>query len=181
VAELVEEIGIVAEPLLTQKEQHLTIHLERDLPEVVADSRRLGQLLLNLLLNASKYSPARTEIALHAGLAQAPSAQSAQPMQPAQRTQRARRRRTPWVRFSVLDRGPGVPPELHERIFTLFYRAADATSAHADGLGLGLAIVKGIAEAHGGQVGVENRPDGGAHFWVSLPVTPAPRTGDAPG
>jgi len=69
----------------------------------------------------------------------------------------------------VCDRGPGVPPELRERIFEPFYRLPGATERDG-GVGLGLALVKSIAIRHGGSVYCENRPDGGACFVVQLPL-----------
>ena len=65
----------------------------------------------------------------------------------------------------VLDDGPGVPEDDHQSIFRRFWRR-DRT--RADGRGLGLAIVARVAEAHGGSVGVENRPEGGAMFTLRL-------------
>ena len=69
----------------------------------------------------------------------------------------------------VCDRGPGVPPELRERIFEPFYRLPGATERDG-GVGLGLALVKSIVIRHGGSVACENRPDGGACFVVLLPI-----------
>ena len=69
----------------------------------------------------------------------------------------------------VCDRGPGVPPELRERIFEPFYRLPGATERDG-GVGLGLALVKSITLRHGGIVYCENRPDGGACFVVQLPL-----------
>ena len=74
--------------------------------------------------------------------------------------------------ISVCDRGPGVPPELRERIFEPFYRLPGATERDG-GVGLGLALVKSIALRHGGTVSCENRPDGGACFVIRLPLSPA--------
>ncbi|MHB8951179.1 MAG: sensor histidine kinase, partial [Rhodoferax sp.] len=74
--------------------------------------------------------------------------------------------------ISVCDRGPGVPPELRERIFEPFYRLPGATERDG-GVGLGLALVKSIALRHGGTVTCENRPDGGACFVIRLPISPA--------
>lgn len=72
----------------------------------------------------------------------------------------------------VCDRGPGVPPELRERIFEPFYRLPGATERDG-GVGLGLALVKSIAIRHGGSVVCEDRSDGGACFVLQLPLTPA--------
>jgi signal transduction histidine kinase len=69
----------------------------------------------------------------------------------------------------VCDRGPGVPPELRERIFEPFYRLPGATERDG-GVGLGLALVKSIALRHGGTVSCENRPEGGACFVLALPL-----------
>lgn len=72
------------------------------------------------------------------------------------------------VEITVCDRGPGVPVDLRERIFEPFYRLPGA-SERDGGVGLGLALVKSIVLRHGGTVGCENRPGGGACFRVCLP------------
>ncbi len=69
----------------------------------------------------------------------------------------------------VCDRGPGVPPELLDRIFEPFYRLPGATERDG-GVGLGLALVKSIVIRHGGTVVCENRPNGGACFVINLPL-----------
>ncbi|MCV0437827.1 MAG: HAMP domain-containing protein [Hydrogenophaga sp.] len=75
------------------------------------------------------------------------------------------RRAVLWVE----DRGPGVPPDLRERIFEAFYRLPGA-SEREGGVGLGLSLVKTIVERHGGRVRCEDRPGGGARFVVDLPA-----------
>lgn len=69
--------------------------------------------------------------------------------------------------ISVSDRGPGLPPELAERLFEKFYRG---DNRKAGGLGLGLSIARGFVEAHGGKLTAENRDGGGARFTIRLPV-----------
>ncbi|MBB1073780.1 HAMP domain-containing protein [Rhodoferax sp. 4810] len=76
------------------------------------------------------------------------------------------------IEIRVCDRGPGVPPELMQRIFEPFYRLPGATERDG-GVGLGLALVKSIAERHGGRAFCENRPDGGACFVIELPLPQA--------
>jgi signal transduction histidine kinase len=73
-----------------------------------------------------------------------------------------------WVR----DMGPGVPPAEQERIWDRFYRpeGVEHRSGSSVGLGLGLYISRTIVERHGGRVGVEDAPGGGAIFWFSLPL-----------
>jgi signal transduction histidine kinase len=71
--------------------------------------------------------------------------------------------------LEVLDTGPGVPPDLRERIFEPFYRLPGASEKDG-GVGLGLALVKSIAQRHGGSVQCSNRPQGGACFSLRLPL-----------
>ena len=73
------------------------------------------------------------------------------------------------VRVSVEDHGPGVPPELRERIFEPFYRLPGASES-VGGVGLGLSLVRSIAQRHLGSVRCEDRPGGGARFVVELPL-----------
>jgi signal transduction histidine kinase len=82
-----------------------------------------------------------------------------------------------WVR--VRDSGPGVPPELLERIFESGFSTKSAPGEAGSGQGLGLAIARGIIQRHGGRIEVENLAEGGAAFTVRLPK-PAPRNGDSP-
>ncbi len=73
----------------------------------------------------------------------------------------------------VQDTGPGVPPELRERIFESGFSTKTPAGAEQGGLGLGLAIARGIVEQHGGRLSVENAPGGGAVFTVRLPAARA--------
>lgn len=73
------------------------------------------------------------------------------------------------AQISVIDHGPGVPPEQHERIFEPFYRLPGA-SEHEGGVGLGLALVRSIARHHGGTVRCTDASTGGAQFILRLPL-----------
>lgn len=79
-------------------------------------------------------------------------------------------RRGPVVRISVSDDGPGIQPELRERVFERFYRTDHGRTRAQGGAGLGLAIVRAIAEAHHGSVRVTESPAGGAAFELDLPA-----------
>ena len=100
--------------------------------------------LVNLLENASKYSPAGSPITIRA------------------------RQEGDRLRISVLDRGPGVPVEERERIFEPFHRPATA-APDVGGTGLGLSIARGLAVAQGGSVELEPRAGGGSVFTLVLP------------
>lgn len=113
---------------------------------VTADPQRLTQALLNLLVNAAAHGTGEGAVTLR--VIDEPHA---------------------W-QFEVIDHGGGVPSGTEELIFQPFHREQGA----GPGTGLGLAIVRGIAEAHGGLTGVENRPGDGATFWVRLPRSEGP-------
>jgi len=141
---VIDAVGTM-QPLLDKYEQQLYVDLPGDLPEVMADPRRVAQVLVNLLSNASKYGPSDAEIILSA------------------------RQEGPSVRVEVADRGPGISSLHRELLFRRFeYPEVDTPSKV--GAGLGLSVVKTIIEAHGGQAGVENRLGGGSIFWFTLPV-----------
>ena len=79
----------------------------------------------------------------------------------------------------VEDDGPGIPPELRDRIFDRFVRG-DGDAGSRSGSGLGLAIVKAVADSHGGSVHLESPPEGGARFVVTLPGSRARRPAEEP-
>jgi signal transduction histidine kinase len=144
--DLLTDVDAVVGPLLAQRGQRLRVRFASNLPEVLGDSRRLGQVLVNLILNASKFGAPNTSIDVTVSF------------------------RNGAVRVSVADRGPGVAPEQAQRLFEPYYRAPATAGSGKDGVGLGLSIVKSIVEAHGGLVGVESRRGGGARFWFSVPT-----------
>jgi signal transduction histidine kinase len=74
------------------------------------------------------------------------------------------RREDGWVRIEIDDTGPGFPVDVFPRVFSPFF------TTKPDGTGLGLAIAKRIVEEHGGTIGAENRPQGGARVWLRLPL-----------
>jgi signal transduction histidine kinase len=124
----------------------LRVHIPADLPPVRADSRRIAQVLTNLVKNAVEYSPQQTEVEITA------SAQGG------------------YVRVDVSDQGLGIPPEEHPHVFEAFHRGTQAKEARKKGAGLGLAICKGIVEAHGGEIWVQGRSEPGTTISFTLPV-----------
>lgn len=87
--------------------------------------------------------------------------------------------RGPWVRLEVHDDGPGIDPNLRDKVFERFTRLQEARSRDVGGAGLGLALTKRVVETHGGRVFVEESPLGGAAFVVELPSADVPSADDA--
>jgi len=134
------------QPLLNRRQQFLTLTLPVGLSKTIqADRTRLVQVLVNLLSNASKYSPEATEIDLTVSYKDSEL----------------------WV--GIADRGQGVPENWREVIFHQFVRLEQGAETD-HGTGLGLSVVRGIIEAHGGSVGVTARDGGGSVFWFSIPL-----------
>lgn len=149
--EIVAEIQPVVAPMLSKKQQVLRPSSRGDGRAISADSRRISQVLVNLISNASKFTPhgQPIDLILHNQLN--------------------------YLRVTVADRGPGLTPGSQDQLFEPFYRAAPAVRSGKEGLGIGLSIVKSIVESHGGRVGASNRRGGGARFWFELPIEPARR------
>lgn len=125
--------------------QTLVVRVTPELTEkkLSADLARLRHVFMNLLTNASKYSPRGGTITLSADLAE-----------------------EGFVRFAVRDEGPGIPPESIGRVFDRFYRAPNQVKS---GAGLGLAIAREIVVAHGGSIACTSEPGRGAEFHFLLP------------
>ncbi len=112
---------------------------------VTADPRRVLQVLGNLLSNALKFTP------------------------PGGAVDAAAHRDGEFVRFSVIDTGPGIPAEELPMLFDRFYQAGD-NAQKRQGLGLGLTICKSLVTAHGGRIWVESLPGVGSAFNFTLPA-----------
>jgi two-component system sensor histidine kinase KdpD len=123
----------------------VTLDIPVDLPLIWVDGLLMEQLLVNLLENASRYTPEGASILV---------------------TARAENDR---LRLVVADNGPGLPAGDEEKIFEKFYRVSPLADG-GRGSGLGLAICRAIARVHGGDVTASNRPTGGAEFVVRLPL-----------
>ncbi|MBZ5554013.1 MAG: DUF4118 domain-containing protein [Acidobacteriia bacterium] len=128
------------------QDHSVDIDLKESLPLVEMDSRLIAQALSNLVENAGQYSPPGTKILLQSRI------------------------ESGHLIFTVRDHGPGIAHEEMERIFDKFYRGRHSSMRRGEGTGMGLPIARGIAEAHGGSIGCENNPEGGATFTLRIPV-----------
>jgi two-component system, OmpR family, phosphate regulon sensor histidine kinase PhoR len=127
------------------RRQQIAVDVAPGAETVRADPAKLHDVLRNLVVNASTYSPAGTAIQIHATSANGRTA------------------------IAIEDAGPGIPEEDLGRVFERFYRVDKSRARDPGGTGLGLSIVKHLVELHGGRVVAENRTEGGARFTVTLP------------
>ena len=146
VGDFVAETTSIVAPLISKRDQTLSLSIQPDTTHIVADRQRLSQVLVNLLSNANKYTPEGSEIWLSV------------------------KNQNDKLIFSVSDSGPGIPAEDRERVFEAFYRVQGGSDVGVPGSGLGLAISKSLVELHKGAIWVEDNPSGGATFVVSLPI-----------
>jgi two-component system sensor histidine kinase BaeS len=125
----------------------LETDLPGDLPPVLADEDRVGQVLLNLVGNALQYTPEGGQVRITA------------------------RREGDAVAIAVRDTGIGIPPEHLPNLFTRFYRVDKSRSRAGGGSGIGLTIARHLVEAHGGTIRAESAGSGlGSVFTFTLPV-----------
>lgn len=127
---------------------------------IMGDGRRLQRVLINLIHNALKYSPAGGTIMISL---------QAKGGQVSQGNTVAGPDDCSTVTIQILDEGPGIAPEDLPHLFEMFFRKKDGQD-YRIGRGLGLHFCRLVVEAHGGQIEAANRPEGGAVFTVALPV-----------
>jgi two-component system, OmpR family, sensor histidine kinase BaeS len=143
VAPLIEQVAAAHQPRAQQQGVRLQTDLAANLPAITADPDRLKQVIVNLLDNALRHTPAGGQVVVSA------------------------RQVGPELAIAVQDSGPGIAPEDLPHIFDRFYRADKSRTR--GGSGLGLAIARSIAQAHGGRLTVASQPGQGAAFTLWLP------------
>jgi len=146
---LEEVVGAALDSARSMLKHHRTdVRLPRELPWVRFDALLIERVLVNLLENASKYTPAGSEVVLSADIV------------------------ADQLKVSVSDNGPGLPAGREEALFQKFARGNRESAT--PGVGLGLAICRAIIESHHGTIVGTNRPGGGVTFAFSLPLGTPP-------
>jgi signal transduction histidine kinase len=146
IGSLVERVLLLLDPVAAQRQIKIVRQLAPNLPGLLADADLITQALTNLIANAIKYSPIKTEIVIES------------------------RADENTLIIDVTDHGYGIPAPSLTRIFEKFYRVPRVEDADVPGTGLGLALVREIVELHGGRVTVKSELGIGSTFSVRLPL-----------
>lgn len=160
----VDHVGLasVVRDAISMAESHVprgaidvSVSMPDDLPDIQGDPHQIRQIFTNLLTNAFEAMEGRGEVTITAALVPAEEEVAVgSDVKP-----------VPTVQVEVADNGPGVTPEVMEKMFSPFF------TTKARGSGLGLSIVRKIVDAHDGRIDMSARPGGGVRFRVTLPVT----------
>jgi PAS domain S-box-containing protein len=153
-ADVIQQSVTMAESKASRGDVNVTLDVQATLPDIEGDQHQLCQVFTNLMANAFEALDGKGRITITAGT-------SAIQEDPAL----AGLTQTPAVVVDVADNGPGVPPELTDRIFNPFF------TTKPQGSGLGLAIVRKIVDAHDGRIDVSSVAGSGTRFRVTLPVS----------
>ncbi|MBE6081245.1 MAG: cell wall metabolism sensor histidine kinase WalK [Tissierellaceae bacterium] len=146
VKKVIDDVCLKLEPLIEDKGHTLSIDIEKDISDIVADKDGIEQVILNVLSNSIKYTPNNGEIRIKA------------------------RQENDKVIISVKDNGIGIPDEDQKRIFERFYRVDKARSRELGGTGLGLSIAKQIIEEHKGNIILKSKYKEGTEVDIILPL-----------
>jgi signal transduction histidine kinase len=164
---ILSDVVATLAPAARKRSIKLDLDMAPSLPDLRGDPERLRQVFLNLVENATKFTPEGGSVTLLArsldDLASSDEAGLAllAPM-------RAR------LEVRVVDTGIGIPAEERPKVFDPFYQVDSSTTREYGGAGLGLSIVKRLVEAHGGTIRIEDNPPRGTTFVVTLPQAPVP-------
>jgi len=149
IGELMQQAVAMMRPTAAEKRVGIEIGLDQTIPLVYADPDRTLEVLINLIDNGIKFTPAEGSVIVKASLVETdPSA----------------------VYISVCDSGRGIPPESLPQVFERLYQDPNAVDGNRSGLGLGLYIAKEIVALHGGRMWVASQPGSGSTFSFTLPL-----------
>ncbi|MBN1296433.1 PAS domain S-box protein [bacterium] len=147
IKELIEDTHSMLKAQFKKKQLHTEIYIGPALYSIVADQRKLKQIMLNLLSNAIKYTPEEGYVKVHAF-----------------------KESDSFLKVIVSDTGIGIEPDEVDKVFDEFYQAEKIRHAQLGGTGIGLALTRRLVELHGGSIGVESRVGQGSAFWFSIPL-----------
>jgi two-component system, OmpR family, sensor histidine kinase KdpD len=148
---LEETVGVALNAVKRElKDYRIRVNIPADFPLLNIDGFLIEQVLVNLLENATRYTPTNSTIEITAVA------------------------KDKHAEIRITDNGPGLPAGSEQKVFDKFFRGSTVAPDGRRGVGLGLAICQAIIEAHGGKITAANRNEGGAIFSIELPCTETP-------
>ncbi len=144
--DIIESLRSIMIPIIAPRKQSLEVYVEEELPLVNGDKSKVRQVLLNLLSNATKFTPDGGKLRIEAV------------------------KENKQCRVGVIDTGIGIKKESYEKIFEPFTQLDSSLDDDKGGSGLGLTIARQIVEKHGGRIWVESEYGKGSHFYFTLPL-----------
>jgi len=144
--ELIKKIIEELKAKLDERKQKIIFSSNSKLEKINIDTKLIREVITNLLTNAMKYSPEKSEILVFLS------------------------KKNKEIVVQVSDDGYGIPKDEQTKIFQRFFRASNITKKETDGTGLGLYLVKSIIESSGGKIWLESEEGKGTTFWFTLPI-----------
>ncbi len=154
-------------PRAEMKRIQLTYEVDSRLQPLLADERRINQILLNLLSNAIKFTPQQGQIRLNARLSYEAATEIAADSRP---DPSAIANQLPYLCLEVIDSGIGIPSDRQHQLFRPFQQINAELSREHEGTGLGLSLTKQLAELHGGTVSLHSLEGQGSTFRIWIPL-----------
>lgn len=145
-ARLFEEVLAKVQPLMKHKEIDFHVQLPEKMADMELDKDKIVAVLVNLLGNAAKYTPAKGRVALRVKVDDA------------------------QLQIAVEDTGVGIAPEEIPKVFDKFFRSSDPRVQEEAGTGLGLSLAREVIRMHGGDITVESKVDQGSTFLATIPI-----------
>jgi len=147
--EFIEDIAHTVRGVMKSKEQEYTQHIADEITALWVDEKKIKQVLVNLLGNASKFTPREGKISLE--------------------VEKIVKDDVPFIRFAVADNGIGIKEDDYQMIFDEFRQVDGSHRREYEGTGLGLPIAKKLVELHGGSIWVESAITEGTTFYFTIP------------
>lgn len=164
VSDLVRQVRSALADVIHQRGIEVQVHLPDPEPVMLADFAICDKMLEVVVQNAVQFSPKNSIVVLRAEIHAEPQVseeQRAQLLVPSEH----------WLHISVTDEGPGIAPEIHERIFNLFEQGDGSLAREHEGTGLGLALGRSLVRRHNGVITVQSAPGEGSTFTLVIPVS----------
>ena len=156
-------------PQADEKAISLLLEAPSNLTTMIGDADRIGQIFINLIGNAIKFTPDSGKVTVRISES---SAEAPHPDDPDRATLEQNRRENDGFHVEVIDTGPGIPAEEREKVFDKFRQLGSVQTRQQGGTGLGLSIASGIVEAYGGKLWVDTGDNGhGCNFQFFIPFS----------